>query len=293
MPPVGSRQDPSEMFNNIDEDEDGSLSEDEAGTIADMISNATGEEVTAADLIDEYDEGSDGVLSEEETEAALEANRPDGPPPGGMMTRGDFDASHMFSDSDEDEDDSLDATEMEAIADMITNATGEEVTAESLIEEYDEDGDGLLSEEEAEAALEANRPDGPPPGGMMFGNVDEDEDKDKTETLAEMIRSATGEEVTAEELIEAYDEDEDGVLSEEETRAALEANRPEGPQPPPEMEEYGQQNISWQAAAGIESYMTMANLGMSQDQSFASSAMFGGNSAFTSSGTLMSVNTRV
>lgn len=225
MPPVGSRQDPSEMFNNIDEDEDGSLSEDEAGTIADMISNATGEEVTAADLIDEYDEDSDGVLSEEETEAALEANRPDGPPPGGMMTRGDFDASHMFSDSDEDEDDSLDATEMEAIADMITNATGEEVTAE--------------------------------------------------------------------ELIEAYDEDEDGVLSEEEIRAALEANRPEGPQPPPEMEEYGQQNISWQAAAGIESYMTMAKLGMGQDQSLASSTMSGGNSAFYSSATLMSVNARV
>jgi len=59
------------------------------------------------------------------------------------------------------------------------------------------------------------------------------------------------------------------------------------------MEKGGQQNISWQAAAGIESYMTMANLGMEQEQSFASSAMFGGNSAFYSSGTLMSVNTRI
>jgi len=225
MAPVGNRQDPSEMFNNIDEDEDGSLSEEEAGTIADMISNATGEEVTAADLIDEYDEDGDGALSEEETEAALEANRPEGPPPGGMMARGDFDASQMFNDADEDEDGSLDETEAETIAEMISNATGEEVTAESLIEAYDEDGDG--------------------------------------------------------------------VLSEEETQAVLEANRPEGPPPPPEMEEGSQQNISWQAAAGIENYMTMANLDMDQDQSLAFSAMFGGNSAYSSSGTLMSVNTRV
>lgn len=129
----------------------------------------------------------------------------------------------------------------------------------------------------------------------MFNNIDEDGSLSEEEagTIADMISKATGEEVTAESLIEEYDQDGDGLLSEEETEAALEANRPEGPPPPPKMEEGSQQNISWRAAAGIESYMTMANLDMDQDQSFASSAMLGGNSAYYSSSTLMSVNTRV
>ncbi|WP_319521766.1 EF-hand domain-containing protein [uncultured Desulfosarcina sp.] len=292
MAPVGNRPGPSDMFDEIDKDGSGSVEEEEAETLAEMISEATGEDVSASDLM-AYDEDGDGVLSEEETQAALEDYRPEGPPPDGMMARGDFDMSQLFSDTDEDEDGYLDETEAETIAEMISNATGEEITAESLIETYDEDGDGVLSEDETEAALEANRPEGPPPGGMMFGNVDEDEDETEAETLAEMISNATGEEITVESLIEAYDEDGDGALSEEETQAALEANRPEGPPPPPKMEKGGQQNVSWQAAAGIESYMTMADLGMNQDQSFVSSAMIGGNSAFQSSGTLMSVNTRV
>jgi len=80
MPPVGNRQDPSEMFGNIDENERGSVEEEEAATLAQMISDATGEEVDTDDLM-AYDEDVDGVLSEEETQAALEANRSEGPPP--------------------------------------------------------------------------------------------------------------------------------------------------------------------------------------------------------------------
>ena len=65
----------------MDEDEDGVLSEDEAATLAEMISNATGEEKEVGELFAAYDEDGDGVLSEEESMTALEENRHEGPPP--------------------------------------------------------------------------------------------------------------------------------------------------------------------------------------------------------------------
>lgn len=82
---MGSPPDPVEIFNKVDEDEDGSLNETEAQSLADMISKATGEEMDAEALLATYDTDEDGVLSEEEATAALEANRPEGPPPQGGM----------------------------------------------------------------------------------------------------------------------------------------------------------------------------------------------------------------
>ena len=36
-----------------------------------------------------------------------------------------------------------------------------------LLAQYDEDGDGQLSEAETQALMDDHRPEGPPPGGMM------------------------------------------------------------------------------------------------------------------------------
>lgn len=171
---------PEEMFDEVDTDGSGGLDQTEFSTLAAKISEATGEEVDIEDIFETYDEDGDGVLNEEETQAAMEANRPEGPPPGGMM--GGMggpgmmggpppDLSQLISDADEDEDGSLDETEAQTLADMISEVSGEEVDAEELIAAYDEDGDGLLSEEEALTALEANRPEDPPSsGGMMAQN---------------------------------------------------------------------------------------------------------------------------
>ena len=82
-----------------------------------------------------------------------------------------------------------------------------------------------------------------------------------------MISNATGEEKTVEGLISEFDEDGDGVLNEEEALAALEANRPEGPLPPPEETDAQPAAVSWAQANGVESYMMMASLAMDQDPS--------------------------
>ncbi|BBO91778.1 EF-hand domain-containing protein [Desulfosarcina ovata] len=167
MSSIGSRPSPSEMFSNDDEDGSGGLDKTEFSTLAQQISQATGEDIDVDELYATYDVDGDGELSEEETQAVMEDYRPEPPPEGeamgGMPGGGGTDLSEIFSDTDEDEDGSIDETEAETLAEMISEATGEEISVEDLIAAYDEDGDGVLSEEETAEALEANRPEGPPP----------------------------------------------------------------------------------------------------------------------------------
>lgn len=165
---------PEEMFNKLDEDGSSGLSQTEFSALADKIAEATGQEVDveelfaaydAEELFAAYDADGDGELSQTETDEAMEANRPKGPPPEMMaaMQPPPPDFSLLFSDSDADESGSLDSSELEGLAEMISGATGSTIDVEELIYNFDEDGDGLLSEEETVAALEANRPEGPPP----------------------------------------------------------------------------------------------------------------------------------
>lgn len=173
---TGSRPDPAAIFNKVDEDSSGGLDQTEFQTLAGKISEATGEEVDVEELFATYDADEDGVLNEEETQTAMEANRPAGPPPGGPPPGGGMggmsggappDLAQIFSDADEDESGALDESEVQDLAEMISQATEEEVDAADLIAAFDEDEDGVLNEEETTAALEANRPEGPPPQAGM------------------------------------------------------------------------------------------------------------------------------
>lgn len=210
-----------------------------------------------------------------------------------------------FEKADEDDSGGLDEAEFSDLAEHLSEMTGEEVDAEALFATYDEDGDGVLSEEETLAFMEDNRPEGPPPGGMgpppeeggdlseIFSDVDEDEDgyidESEAETIAEMISDATGEDLTVEELIEAYDEDEDGVLSEEEALAALEENRPD--EPPPSQNNFnGYQNSLFGNMTGIESYLNIANLEMPPGQANMTNGMMGQSTSLFSTGSFYSFN---
>ena len=165
MTGMGRHPSPAEMFSKIDEDGSGGLDQAELSDLATKLSEMTGEEVDAEQLLSAYDTDQDGQLSEEETQALMDDHHPEGPPPGGMgaMQGPPPDLSQLFSDADEDDDGSLNETEAQGIADMISDATGEDLSVEDLMAAYDEDGDGTLSEDETLAALAANRPEGPPP----------------------------------------------------------------------------------------------------------------------------------
>lgn len=176
---AGKRPDPAAVFEKTDTDGSGGLDQTEFESLAGRISEATGEEVDAEALFATYDEDGDGVLSEDETQALMADNRPEGPPPGpppggrmgGMQGGAPPDLSQIVSNADEDEDGSIDETEAQQLAELISNANDEDMDVASLFEAYDADADGVLSEEEALTALEENRPEGSQPPrefqGMM------------------------------------------------------------------------------------------------------------------------------
>lgn len=72
-----------------------------------------------------------------------------------------------FRNLDKNGDVNLDQSEFQAMADDIEAMTGETLDVEEIFSTYDTDGDGMLSPDETESAMEAYKPSGPPSGGMM------------------------------------------------------------------------------------------------------------------------------
>jgi Ca2+-binding EF-hand superfamily protein len=267
----------SKMFSTMDADSSGGLDSTEVQSLAEKISEATGVSVDLSEFLATYDSDGDGSLSEEETVASLEANRPQGPPPSGMMGGGP-DESDMVSAADEDGDGVISAEEAEGLVSIINNATGSSLTAADFISENDENSDGSFSTDEAVAAMEANRPQGPPPppGGIgemrgpdesdMVSSVDTNGDgvisAEEAEGLVGIINNATGSSLTAEDFISTYDEDGDGSFSTDEAVAAMEANRPQGPSSNAENLASASEGIDSALAEAIENYLKMASLGM-------------------------------
>jgi Ca2+-binding EF-hand superfamily protein len=92
----------------------------------------------------------------------------------GMMGGMRPDPQQMFNRTDKDGSGGIDSSELSTMADKIAEDTGIEIDAESLMAEYDGDGDGVLNQDEANAAMESLRDKlGPPPppdgGGMNQG----------------------------------------------------------------------------------------------------------------------------
>lgn len=88
MSGMRSRPDPSQMFAKVDQNSDGGLDQSEFQSLADKISEKTGESIDAASVFASHDADQDGVLSQDETESVMEAYKPAGPPPGGMPMGG-------------------------------------------------------------------------------------------------------------------------------------------------------------------------------------------------------------
>ena len=152
---------PEEHFKEMDSDGSGGIDKVEISDLAKKLSEMTGKEVTAENLIQTYDENGDSTLSQDEMKTAMEAMRPQGapqgmpsgPPPGGGMNK-----AAMFNKMDADGSGGLDKDELSGLAQKISEDTGEETTSQSLIDKYDENGDGVLSADELQAMMEDLKP---------------------------------------------------------------------------------------------------------------------------------------
>jgi len=290
------KPDLGEIFTKLDADSSGGLDSTEVQSLTEKISEATGVSVDLSEFLATYDSDGNGTLSEDETVAALEANRPQGPPssPGGMGGMRGPDESDMVGDVDANGDGLISAEEAEGLVDIINNATGSSLNAEDFVSTYDTDGDGSFSTDEAVAAMEANRPQGPPPppGGMsgmqgpdasdMVGGVDANGDgvisAEEAEGLVDIINNATGSSLNAEDFVSTYDTDGDGSFSTDEAVAAMEANRPQGPPSSSQGQASETEGLDSVLAAAIENYLKMAAMGMEGQTGSDLATLLGGSS---------------
>ena len=241
--PSGMKEKPdfSQLVSQLDTDSSGSLGTDgEIQSLADKIAEATGVSVDLTQFLSTYDSNEDGTLSEGEAVSALQANPPQGPPPAlGGGSENSFEQERVSS-ADTNEDGVISADETAELVNIVNTATGSSWEAEDFVEKYDADGDGSFSTDEAVAAMEANRPEGPPPPpGSQVASIEEqivsglDSDGDglvsgkEAEGLVDIINKATGSSLDAADVVSAYDSDQDGSLSTAEAIAAMEAYRPE------------------------------------------------------------------
>lgn len=190
----------------LDADGDGALSVEESGV--------------SAELFNQADSDGDGLVTEEELLAMMQSFRPSGPPPGMEGKHGpppgvdpEEMAASIIEDHDADGDGALTLEESEV---------DEEVFAKA-----DSDGDGLVTEEELVAMMEEGRPQGPPPevgegmepsqasAGDMATRIIEDLDSDGDGGLS------AGETAASEEVFDALDTNEDGIVSQAELEAAM------------------------------------------------------------------------
>lgn len=96
---------PKGLFDKVDSDASGGVSQDEMKTLAENLKKMTGQTLDVSDdAFKSYDGDGDGSLSADELKAAMDKNGfqpPQGPPPGGMRAGGAQDRSASLSLDDQ------------------------------------------------------------------------------------------------------------------------------------------------------------------------------------------------
>ncbi len=120
----------------------------------------------------------------------------------------------VFKKVDANGDGTFDKTELSEFAKMISQMSGQDIDVDEIMSLYDEDGDGILQEQEAYAALDGIKekigsppgpPPGPPPDAQAAASSEEEEDEEETTTIsAQAVAEGISlyEEYSKEELME-------------------------------------------------------------------------------------------
>lgn len=146
-----TRPDPAEMFNKIDTDGSGGISQSELETMA----GKTGQSIDAESVISTYDADGDGELSSEEMHSYMESTMQQGlgmmRMPGGQGMHGPGD---LFTALDADESGGVSQSELDEWAQNMSDETGNTIDTTDAVTTYDTDGDGVLSSTELQAYLD-------------------------------------------------------------------------------------------------------------------------------------------
>ena len=124
-----SRPDRAEMFNRIDTDGSGGISQSELDAFVQDLSSKTGKSIDATNAISTYDTDGNGELRKDELKSFMDANGITPPPHGGHHGK-----MHGIESS----------------------AESSNTSADSIISAYDLNGDGVLSSDELQGYLDDN-----------------------------------------------------------------------------------------------------------------------------------------
>ena len=121
-------------FDEMDTDGNGSLNKSEISSLAEKMSEKTGESVSADDLMARMDSDEDGQVTQEE----LKSDCPQGPPPGMMgMSGGGNESLLSLMNASEDDEESSSATDgLDANGDGIVDSEEASAGIESMIQQY-------------------------------------------------------------------------------------------------------------------------------------------------------------
>ena len=162
----------------------------------------------------------------------------------------------LFQKIDSDGSSGIDKAEFSDFAKMMSEHSGLEIDTEKVFADYDQDGDGNLSETELDTFRKENAPPPPPPGSMMGrpgveetrqalsdlfdsldSNADGSIDKDEFSALLDQLApggtgaGGTSTSGSIEDLLANFDQDGDDSLNSDELSTFLQNLAP--PQPPP------------------------------------------------------------
>jgi len=230
----------SKMFKSFDADGDGKLSDAEkTSAIAAATTRLKAEMEKNSELkarfLTNFDANKDGMLSDDELKTAMQSRSMGKGMKGQMMPNVDTDGDGKISEA-----------EKAAAVTQFTAKIKEDIEKNpemkaKLIEKFDADKDGALSDAELKTATESRpaRPEGMEKGGMRgrMQNIDTDgdgviSDTEKAAATTQMVTKMktdleTNTEMKA-KLIEKFDADKDGALSDGELKTAAES-RPQRP----------------------------------------------------------------
>jgi Ca2+-binding EF-hand superfamily protein len=203
-----SGPDPAEMFNKVDTDGSGGISQSELDAMAGDMSSGTGQTIDTSNALSTYDTDGDGELSSGEMEAFMKSTMQQGlGHPGMRGGPGDLSAA-----LDTDNSGGVSQSELETWAQNMSEKTGNTLDTTDAVTTYDTDGDGELSSTELKSFLDAGGVPSPETAGMA-PPPPPPRSSDSSETDSSSS-SADG-------ILSKYDTNSDGVLSATELQAYL------------------------------------------------------------------------
>jgi hypothetical protein len=122
----------------------------------------------------------------------------------------------MFNRMDKDGSTGIDKDELSAITEKMADASGTGIDVDSLMEEFDGDGDGVLNQEETHAAMESlkEQMEPPPNGGPGAGGPPPPPQEEESSGVygQDGVESQSTIDQLLESLYESEDEEEDGIF---------------------------------------------------------------------------------